>query len=542
MRYLWYNYGMVNTVVTTENAQEIVAARDAEIAELKQRQNELEALVKYYEEQLRLNKHRQFGPSSERDELSGQLGLFDEAENTADPKLPEPELEDIHYTRRKRTGKTQDDISALPVEVIEYTLPESERICPDCGGVLRVMGHTVRRELEIIPAQVKVVEHKQEVYSCRYCENHSDHVPIVKAPMPEPVIKGSLASPSLVAHIINQKYVMHLPLYRQEKAFLREGLSLSRQTMANWIITVALFWLMTIYDMMKAELLTREVLHADETTCQVLHEPGKKANTNSYMWLYSTSWDAEHPIILYEYQATRSSVHPKTFLNGWSGYLHADGYQGYHNLPPEITVVGCWVHLRRKFTDAYKALSADEKPKSVIPEALRRIGTLFSLERRWKDLDAAERQKLRLEKSKPLAEAFYAWLDGLGALPQSPLGRAVTYAREQRRWLMNFYLDGRLELSNNRIENSVRPFAVGRRNWLFFNTQKGAKASAVVYSIIETAAANGLKPYEYLKFLFERLPNSTTSLLPSLLPWSEALPDEIRAPVKEEEAADGKEE
>ena len=530
---------MGNAVITSEIQSEPVAKMADRIAELEHQKAELEALVKYYEEQLRLAAHRQFGQSSEKEEISGQLGLFDEAENTADPKLPEPELEDIHYTRRKRAGKLEDDISSLPVEVIEYALPEAEQVCSDCGNALYVKGHTVRRQIEIIPAQVKVAEQRQEIYGCRYCENHSDHVPVIKAPMPEPVIKGSLASPSLIAHIINQKYVMHLPLYRQEKAFLREGINLSRQTMANWIITVAMFWLVALYNVMKAELLTREVLHADETTCQVLHEPGKKATTNSYMWLFSTSGEAEHPIILYEYQATRSSTHPKAFLAGWSGYLHADGYSGYHNLPPGITVIGCWVHLRRKLTDAYKSLSADEKPKSVIPEALRRIGALFRLERQWKDLAAAERQKLRLEKSKPLAEAFFVWLDGLGALPQTPLGKAVTYARDQRRWLMNFYLDGRLELSNNRIENSVRPFAVGRRNWLFFNTKKGAESSAIVYSIIETAVANGLKPYEYLKFLFERLPNSTTSQLQSLLPWSQTLPDELRAPVQKE-AADGK--
>ncbi len=439
-------------------------------------------------------------------------------------------MEDIHYTRRKRTGKLEDDISSLPVEVVEYTLPESERVCPDCGGAMRVMGHTVRKELTIIPAQVKVIEHKQEVYSCRHCENHSDHTPVIRAPMPEPVIKGSVASPSLVAHIINQKYVMHAPLYRQQQAFLREGINLSRQTMANWIIKVSELWLEPIYNIMRRSLLLHEVLHADETTCQVLHEPGKKANTNSYMWLYSTSWGAVHPIILYEYRATRSSAHPKRFLDGWSGYLHADGYSGYHNLPPGITVVGCWVHLRRKFTDAYKALSADEKPKSVIPEALRRIGALFHLESQWKGLDAAERQELRLKESKPLAEAFFAWLEALDALPMSPLGKAAKYARDQHRWLMNFYLDGRLELSNNRIENSVRPFAVGRRNWLFCNTQKGAKASATVYSIIETAKANGLKPFEYLKFLFETVPSTPTGSLEKLLPWGAAIPASCRMP------------
>ncbi len=500
---------------------------------LKSRICELEALVKYYEAQFRLAKHRQFGASSEKGELPEQLGLFDEAENAAVPKQEEPQLEEITYQRKKRAGKREKDLSALPVEVIEYDLPDSEQNCPECGTALHTMGHDVRRELKIIPAKVSVVEHKRAVYSCRYCEKHGEQATIVKTPMPEPIIKGSLASPSLLAHIINQKYVMHVPLYRQERAFLREGISLSRQTMANWIITVATFWLAALYGLMKTQLLSHDVAHADETTCQVLNEPGKKANTNSYMWLYSTSGEAEHPIILFEYKATRSSSHPKQFLNGWSGYLHADGYSGYHNLPPEITVVGCWAHLRRKFTDAYKTLSAGEKEKSKIPEALERIGALFHLESKWKDLDAAERHQLRLKESKPLAEDLFAWLESLGALPKSHLGQAVSYARNQRHWLLNVYLDGRLELSNNRIENSIRPFAVGRRNWLFCNTQKGAAASSVIYSIVETARANGLNAFAYLQFLLEALPNTTTSQLQSLLPWGSAVPDSCRAPVKQ---------
>ena len=300
-----------STVTISTSEYESLKAREAE---LEQEKAELEALIKYYEEQLRLAKHRQFGSSSEKAQLPEQLGLFDEAENTTDPGQPEPELEEITYKRRKRAGKREDDLSGLPVEVIEYTLPESEQICPDCGGALHTMGCDVRRELEVIPAQVKVTEHRCEVYGCRTCENNSDHTTIVKAPTPEPLIKGSLASPSAVAHIMNQKYVMCVPLYRQEQAWLREGVYLSRQTMANWVIrcTEDLFEL--LYERMKSRLLGHELLHADETVCQVLREPGKKANTNSYMWLYRTSGDAKHPIILYEYQPTRSSAHPKRFL------------------------------------------------------------------------------------------------------------------------------------------------------------------------------------------------------------------------------------
>jgi transposase len=520
---------MGNATNTTENLREIVAEKDVQIAELEQRKVELEALVKYYEEQLRLAKHRQFGSSSEKGETPDQLGLFDETENTADPKAPEPEIEEITYSRRKHVGKREDDLSALPVETVEYALLESERVCPECSGALHEMAKNVRRELKIIPAQVKVVEHRQAVYACRHCQSHSDHTPIVKAPVPEPVIKGSLASPSMVAHIMHQKYVMSVPLYRQEQALLREGISLSRQTMANWVIRASEDWLWPVYEKLRLQLLSREVLHADETVCQVLREPGKKANTNSYMWLYGTGGDATHPIVLYEYQPTRSSAHPKHFLSGWKGYLHADGYPGYHNLPPEITVIGCWVHMRRKFTDMLKSTQLSDDYRSLAQEAVERIGVLFHMESLWKDKAPEARHELRLKESKPAAEAFFAWLGTLRVLPKSTIGIAVNYALGQRKWLMNIYLDGRLELSNNRAENAIRPFVVGRKNWLFCNSQKGARASAIVYSFIETAKANGLKPFDYLQFLLEVLPNTTTGCLDALLPWGELVPDYCRA-------------
>ena len=237
-------------------------------------------------------------------------------------------------------------------------------------------------------------------------------------------------------------------------------------------------------------------------------------------------------IVLYEYQPTRSSAHPKRFLSGWKGYLHTDGYPGYHKLPPEITVIGCWVHMRRKFEEALKATPESARPQSLAPEAIRQLGQLFHLETRWKDTPTDERQKLRLRESKPLAEAFFAWLESLQVLPKSAMGTAIHYALGQRRWLMNFYLDGRCELSNNRAENSIRPFVMGRKNWLFCNSQKGAKASSVVYSIIETAKANGLKPFDYLQFLFETMPNTTTGSLDFLLPWGEAVPEFCRLPAK----------
>jgi hypothetical protein len=328
---------------------------------------------------------------------------------------------------------------------------------------------------------------------------------------------------------------MCAPLYRQEQDWKRQGVALSRQTMANWVIRGAMDWLSLIYGRLKTLLLLCYILHADETVLQVLHEPGKTPQSNSYMWLYRTSGDTDHHIVLFEYQPGRGSEHPARFLSGFTGYLHTDGYAGYHALAG-VTVVGCWVHMRRKFEDALKAIPPAEKPESLAQEAIRRIGKLFHFEELWRNLEPEERHKRRLEVSKPLAEAFFAWLTTLRVLPKSAMGRAIGYALDQRQWLMNVYLDGRCELSNNRAENAVRPFAVGRKNWLFCNTVNGAHASAIVYSVIETAKANGLKPFEYLEFLFETIPNSTTGALDSLLPWGDAVPERCRMPVKKEVA------
>ena len=478
---------MLNDVKTAPN-----------VADLINRIAELEALVKYYEEQLRLSKHRQFGPSSEKTELSEQLGLFDEAENTADPDLPEPTLEEITYTRRKRVGKREDDLSGLPVETVVHSLPEEERICPDCGGLMHVMGHECRRELKVIPAQVVVVEHKQEVYGCRDCEQNNDHVPIVKAPMPEPVIKGSLASPSAVAHVMTQKYAMYSPLYRQEQAWKQQGVFLSRQTMVNWVIKCAMDWLKLIYIRLIACLLTHDIAQADETTLQVLREPGRRPETKSYMWLYRTGKYTKTPVVLYEYQETRHHEHPEAFLKAFKGYLLTDGLQQYHLL--DVINVGCWAHIRRKFDDALKVMDQDQRAGSNAQKGQDFCNKLFAYERAWANLTSKERYERRLKESKPLAEAFFSWAASLRhrTLPKSALGTALTYACEQKPYLMNVYLDGRLEISNNKSERSVKPFVMGRKNWLFCNTPKGAEASSIAYSIIETAKENGLKPFEYL--------------------------------------------
>jgi transposase len=524
---------------TSELQPEVQSLRDC-IAELTAKNAsqaeqiaQMDILIKYYEEQLLLSKRRQFGTSSEQLEadILQQLSIFNEAEALTDKNLPEPELEEITYKRKKQKGKREQDLSGLPVERIEYELPPEERACPDCGDTMEDIGVHVRRELKLIPAKVVVIEHAEHTYACRPCGQAGDHTPIITADAPRPLISGSLASPSLVAHLMTQKYQNGLPLYRLEKGFQFDGVNISRQTMANWIISCSLNLLLSIYLLLITFLLKESVLHSDETTLQVLKEPGRDPRSKSYEWVYRTSGCAEHPIVIYDYKETRHRDHPKEFLKDFKGYLHTDGYDVYHGLPPDITIVGCWAHARRYWENLLKTIPKEKQAKSTAARGLAYIEKLFFYERAWKNLTPAERLEKRLDKSKPVSDAFFAWCATLNALPKSLLGQAVYYALSQQKYLENVWLDGRLELSNNRAERSVKPFVMGRKAWLFAATPNGAEASSVVYSIIETAKENGLRPFQYLQYLLETLPNTTTSGLEALLPWSDSLPDDCRAPV-----------
>lgn len=491
----------------------------------------LEALVRYYEEQFKLSQRRQFGTSSEQS--PEQLCIenwFNEAEDQADASLPEPIYEEVR--RKKRVGKRADDLSGLPVERVDYELPESERICPECGEIMRDIGVAVRDELEVIPAKVIHKEHAVHAYGCANCEKNNDRTPIVKAKTPVPLISGSLASPSAVSHIVSQKFVNGIPLYRQEKGFAYDGVVLSRQTMANWLIYCTQNYLSAIYSLMINYLLKEDVCHADETTVQVLHEPNRAATSKSYEWLYRTSACSSHPVVIYEYRETRSQEHPKAFLKDFKGYLHTDGYQAYHNLPSGITVVGCWFHARQYWEHLYETIPADKRGGSNAERGLVYINLLFALEDEYRDMNPDERYTKRLEYSKPVSDDFFEWAASLSALPKSLLGEATHYAASQRKYLENVYLDGRLELSNNRAERSIKPFVQGRKVWLFSNTPNGAESSSILYSLVETAKENHLNPMQYIKFLLEKLPTAKTGDLEAFLPWSKSLPDSCRVPVK----------
>lgn len=517
---LGYNTNMMTKIKSSAEWQVLLEKKEYEITVLRQQ-------IDWLTQQLRWMQGQRFGASSEQTQfISGQMSLFNEVEARADPDVSEPDLEQITCKRKKQAGKREMDLSVLPVEQIIHELPEAERICPDCGNTLHKCGQTVlRRELAYIPAQYKVMEHIQTVYSCRCCEQKNDHVPMKKSVVPPPLLPGSgLVTPSLLAHILNNKYGLALPLYRQEQEFRRSGVPISRQTMANWVIAAHQKWLADLFQLLRLELLANSVLHADETTLMVLQEPGRKARQKSYVWVYRTSGDSQRPVVLYDYQPSRAGECASNFLNGFSGMLHTDGYEAYHcKLPQEITVVGCWAHMRRKFADALKSLPADIRSRSPAQTGLDFCNTLFGLEDGYakQKLSFEQRQAARTEQSVPIAEEFFAWAKReckQNPVPKSMFGTALTYALRQERWLMNVFLDGRLELSNNRAERSVRPFALGRKNWLFSNTPKGADASAAIYSIIETAKANSLKPFAYMKFLLEHLSKGYS--LHDCLPWA----------------------
>src|SRR5660398_21196 len=396
---------------------------------LEQEFEETAAKLNWYEEQFRLSKEKQFGPSSEKGN-SNQLSIFNEAEKEFRPKKEEPTIEEITYKRKRSKCLNKKSFDDFPVEVIEYKLEEKNKLCPTCNYPLHEMSKKIRKELKIIPAQVKIVEHIRYVYACRQCEKENISTPVITAKMPNPVLKASFVSPSLLAYIMNRKYSEAIPLYRQEQQFKNFGIELSRQNLANWIIHGANNWLKYLYNRIHKTLLKESIIHADETTMQVLSEEGKKPTSKSYMWLYSSGKHSKQ-IFLYEYQPSRSSKHPKNFLKGFKGFLQTDGYAGYNEVS-DVTQVGCFAHARRGFTDALKALPKDSiKSKTTAQKGVDFCNELFRIERTLKDLSLEERYKTRLEQSKPVLDDFLLWLKTKEkqVLPKSALGKAFNISK-----------------------------------------------------------------------------------------------------------------
>ncbi|BCO08952.1 transposase [Desulfolithobacter dissulfuricans] len=450
-----------------------------------------------------------------------QLPLFDMPE-PSEVEPADPGVEVAGHTRRKRGRKPLPE--DLPRVEVVHDLEEQDRIC-GCGCELTRIGEEVSEQLDIVPARVQVIRHIRPKYACRNCEGVQDEGPTVKvAPPPAQIIPKSIATAGLLAHILVAKFVDHLPFYRQEKLFARIGVELSRASMCNWAMQVAKAC-QPLLNLLQEEVLAGSYIHADETTVQVLKEPGRKPTSKSYMWIFQRG-DPDRQVLIYQYHPTRSGDVARNFLDGFRGYVQTDGYSGYDFLDQVdgIRHVGCWAHARRKFKDVVRAQGKNRKRGSA-DKALGYISRLYSLEKKWKKtgLIREEIHRLRQEQSRPILDDFYRWLVKRSSQtpPKGLLGQAISYSLRQWDRLVGYLEDGRLSMDNNRAENSIRPFVVGRKNWLFSGTPEGAEASALIYSLVETARANGQEPYSYLRYIFEKIPLAATlEDCEAMLPWN----------------------
>ena len=469
-----------------------------------------------------------FGTSSEKraaDIPDGQLSFFDEAEASADNTVPDSLSEEQieAYARKKRRSR-QELMATLPIRQIICDIPLDERICDLCGAGLKEIGReVVRRELEFIPAKLSVIEYVSVHYACPKCKETEEPF-FLKAQTPNPLMKHSLASPSTVAWLWYQKYANGLPFYRQEKDWKQNGLELNRSTMANWTIQCAGKYLKPIWAYYHKQLIKRKFLMADETRVQVLKEEGRSAQSDSFMWLYRTGEDGLAPIILYEYQQSRAGYNASEFLKGFQGYLCVDGYAGYNRVL-DIIRCGCWAHVRRYFKDAIPK-GHEQDFSNLAVQGVEYCSKLFKYEESFqkKGYDSDQRKRARLEKKKPLLEAYWSWIETVPSIKNSRLDKAVQYAKNQKPYLEHYLEDGHCSFSNNLSEQLMKAFATGRKNWLFHDTPQGAESSAIIYSVVETARANGLNIYKYLTFLLMYMPDTDSSdeeEMDWMMPWGE---------------------
>lgn len=478
-----------------------------------------------YLEALILAKHRIFGKSSEHTEVEGQQSFFNEAEIEDAEKTVEPILKTVKgYTRKSPKTKRDELIRNIETEIIECKIPVEEQVCPRCGSQMKVIGKKyVREEVELIPAKLVVKKYYSNTYSCKKCEKKNMPV-FLHGLVPAPVLPHSLASASTVSWVIYQKYVNAIPLYRQEKDWERLGYSLSRTTMANWIIRCSEDYFSKFVKRLKSEMLKEEVLHCDETYVKVLREHDVSANSKQYMWVYRTGKHSEKQIVIYDYNKSRSGDVAKKFLGDYDGYLHTDGYAGYNKLT-KVIHCNCWAHLRRKFHEAIVVDGED----SIAKTGRDFCDKLFSIETELVSLTSEERYNKRLTQEREVFEAFWSWAEKIypTILAKTQLGKAFDYAFKRREYLGNYFQNGSCAVSNNIAENAIRPFTVGRKNWLFSDTPKGAKASADIYSIVETAKANGLDVFKYFELLLTVLPSmeflTNPDILEELLPWNKSV-------------------
>ncbi|MBB3230953.1 IS66 family transposase [Halomonas stenophila] len=517
-----------HTADTVDQLQRKLAAAEAENDRLQalmaKKEAEWEAAKAALFEQFRLAIERQFGPSTEKYRIEQGDLLINEAEVAVDEEdaaaADEPATEaSAVEARQPAKRRTRGGRVALPSELprvdVVHELPEDSRHCAEDGTALKVIGEEISEELHVVPARVEVIRHVRYKYACPACEEG-----VQVAPAPAKLLPKSNASATLLAYVATAKYQDALPLYRQSQIFARHGAEIPRQTLARWMVQVG-DRLMPLVEALRQHLLQAPLIHMDETTLQVNAEEDRSASATSYMWLQRGGPPGQQ-VVLFDYDASRAGRVPVRLLGDYAGRLITDGYEGYAEVVRRngINHAGCWAHARRKFVEARKVQPKGKTGKA--DWALNQIRKLYAVEKQAKALEPEARQALREQKSRPLITQLRTWLDKSLAqvLPKSALGKALHYLDSQWGRLTRCLDDGWIPLDNNPAENAIRPFVVGRKNWLFSHTPSGAQASAAIYSLIETAKANGLSPYEYLQFVFETLPTlGEEDDLNSLLPW-----------------------
>jgi transposase len=473
--------------------------------------------LRYLQEQLNLALHRRFGKSSEKH--PGQHELFDESEDILTQEDDELQTDDeetdvveVSPHQRKTRGRKPLPENLPRVEVI-HDLDEADKVCDTDGHELHKIGEDISEQLEIIPAKVQVIRNIRIKYACRACETG-----IKTAPLPAQLIPKSMATPGLLSYVATSKYADALPLYRQAQMFKRIGVDISRATLAFWMIRVGKA-LGPLVALLQETLLAGQVIHMDETPLQVLKESGKKPQSQSYMWV-RMGGVTDHPIVLFDYDQSRRSEVPLRLLKGFEGHLMTDGYAGYHAVTQgDITGIGCWAHARRKFKEAEKVQGKSTKSGKT-QLALGEIRKLYAIERLIKDKPPDEKQSIRQARAGPILAKMRRWLDkSLGQVPpKTVLGKALKYLDGEWSRLIIYVGDGRLPIDNNPCENAIRPFVIGRKNWLFSDSTAGAEASAAIYSLIETAKRSGHEPWHYLTHVLTALPRMHPDDLHTALP------------------------
>ncbi|RAS03242.1 transposase [Ensifer adhaerens] len=508
-----------------------LAANAAEIAALKAEKEALSQRVVKLEEELALARRHRFAPRSEKHVDR----IFNEAEQAADEDdadseendvvdLPDTGLASVDGPTDKKRGRRPLP-ETLPRERVEYDLPDDQKACPCCHGQMHRMGETVTEQLHI-EVKAKVLQNVRFKYACRHCDRTGINTPVVTAPMPTQPLPGSIATASTLAFALVHKYVDGTPLYRLAQTFERAGVPVSRGALGHWVIGSSEKHLHRIYDALRLRLRSQPLIHGDETTVQVLKEKDKEATSTSYMWAYRSGEDSDEPIVLLDYQPGRGQIYPQTFLGDYRGILMSDGYSAWRTLE-SATQLGCMAHSRRRFVDALKARKKGGGPPE---QALRFFEQLYRVERQARDrkpedgeTQADRIRRFRQQHSVPVLNALKVWLDEIApkVLPDSKLGDAVSYTLNQWEYLTRYTDDGRMPIDNNLLERDIRVFATGRKSWLFSDTVDGAKASAVIYSLMVTCRACSVEPLAWLRHVLTELPQRAVDAdIDDLLPFN----------------------